>query len=233
MLRLVEADFTSPGKTDLRDRPPSGFLHVRHSDTLRSERDDLGLQVVTHQEEFVPLSAFGGMDGHFCRRQRKDQPSVAGIHGGESEDLAAEGAIGLRIFAVENHVSTKDHERFLSGSHNLCAIIDSRQQHPRRSIARLGMRPGEPTMATRRKASRRIPKAPRLRSPALGRKDVTRAEHNRIIDTLNERKKILDALGDAINQLRHQNDVQFKRIAQLQAEVDRLLQALDRRKLFT
>jgi len=100
-------------------------------------------------------------------------------------------------------------------------------------MARHGLRPGEWTMATRRKASRHIPKAARLRTSALGRKDVTRAEHNRIIDTLNERKKILDALGDALNELRHESDVQFKRIAQLQADIDRLMQALDRRKLFT
>src|SRR5258708_11394804 len=77
MRRLIQADFTSARKTDRCDRTPSGFLHVRHADTLLSECHDLGLQVVTHEIEFVSLTLFGRMNGHFCRRKREDQPSVA------------------------------------------------------------------------------------------------------------------------------------------------------------
>jgi hypothetical protein len=62
------------GKADLCDRTPRGFLHVRHADTLLSQCDDLGLQVVAHEMEFVPFNLFGGMNGQFCRRQREDQP---------------------------------------------------------------------------------------------------------------------------------------------------------------
>jgi len=49
----------------------------------------------------------------------------------------------------------------------------------------------------------------------MQRIDVTRAEFNRVIDLLNER-------GQILNDLRHNQDVQFRRIAQLQAELDRL-----------
>jgi len=58
----------------------------------------------------------------------------------------------------------------------------------------------------------------------LKRTDVTRAEYNRIIETLNERNEIL-------NGLRHNSDVQFQRIAQIQADVDLIKRALERLKL--
>ena len=61
----------------------------------------------------------------------------------------------------------------------------------------------------------KIPKAQRL--------DVTRAEFNRAIDILNER-------GQIISDVRRDLDVQFKRIAQLQAEVDALVRQLGRLK---
>src|SRR6266478_1624788 len=109
MLRLIQADFTSAGKTDLCDRTPSGFLHVRHTDTLLSECHDLGLQVVTHEIEFVPLTLVGRVNGHFCRREREDQPPVASVYRGKSKGVPAEGTISRRILAIENDMRTKDH----------------------------------------------------------------------------------------------------------------------------
>src|SRR2546425_2758783 len=109
MLRLIQADFTSAGKTDLCDRTPSGFLHVRHTDTLLSECHDFGLQVVTHEIEFVPLTRVGRVNSHFCRREREDQPPVASVYRGKSEGVPAEGTISRRILAIENNMRTKDH----------------------------------------------------------------------------------------------------------------------------
>jgi hypothetical protein len=51
--------------------------------------------------------------------------------------------------------------------------------------------------------------------------DVTRAEFNRIIDLLNER-------GDILNSLRHNQDIQFRRFAQIQAELDQIKRAWER-----
>lgn len=56
----------------------------------------------------------------------------------------------------------------------------------------------------------RIRKSPRLRSP---RAVVTRAEFNKLIDRLNERGAIIDGIQREL-------DVQFKRIAQIQVELD-------------
>ena len=82
----------------------------------------------------------------------------------------------------------------------------------------------------RHHSPRHIPKAPRLRA-SLRRKDVTRAEYNHIINVLNDRKKVLDAFGDAIIDLRHVLDVQFTRIAQMQADVDGIKSAWTKVKL--
>jgi len=110
MLRLVETDFSSTGKPDLAHRTPPGFFHVRATNALLSKSGYLGVEIVTHEKEFMPTILIGGMNGHFCRRQRKDQPSVASIHRWKSEHVPKEGAISRRIPAVDDHVRTKDHE---------------------------------------------------------------------------------------------------------------------------
>jgi archaellum component FlaC len=61
--------------------------------------------------------------------------------------------------------------------------------------------------------------------------DVTRGEYNRIIDTLNERAIMLNEFRNAINALQQASEVQFKRIAQIQAQVDRLNRAWSRAKM--
>jgi hypothetical protein len=78
---------------------------------------------------------------------------------------------------------------------------------------------------------RRIRKARPLGRSSLNRKDVTRAEYNHIIDTLNERAAILNEFRDAINALKQNSDIQFKRIAQLQADFDQIKQAWTRTKI--
>jgi hypothetical protein len=87
-------------------------------------------------------------------------------------------------------------------------------------------------MAKRKKSSsRRIPKARRVTRSRMSRKDVTRGEYNRIIDTLNERNVILNALREAIERLEHGYAVQFKRTAQIQADLDEIKIAWARLKI--
>jgi hypothetical protein len=71
---------------------------------------------------------------------------------------------------------------------------------------------------------RRVKRAKRI--PLGSRVDVTRAEFNRVIEILNER-------GAILNDLRHNHEIQFKRIAQIQAELDEIKRALERVKLPT
>jgi len=74
-------------------------------------------------------------------------------------------------------------------------------------------------MATRR----RIASAPRIAGSRLTRTDVTRAEYNHIIEVLNQR-------GEIINDLRRELEVQFKRMAQMQSELDEIRRAWVRTK---
>jgi hypothetical protein len=60
--------------------------------------------------------------------------------------------------------------------------------------------------------------------PVSRRIDVTRAEFNRVIAQLNERTEI-------INDLRHNQEMQFQRLAQLQAELDLIRRAWERVRL--
>jgi hypothetical protein len=60
---------------------------------------------------------------------------------------------------------------------------------------------------------RRPPKARRIKRSNLTRRDVTRAEYNGIIEVLNQQGEIVDGL-------RRELEVQFKRIAQMQSELD-------------
>jgi hypothetical protein len=69
---------------------------------------------------------------------------------------------------------------------------------------------------------RRIRKA--QRPPKSKRVDVTRAEFDRVIDLLNQRGLIL-------NDLHHNLEIQFKRISDMQADIDRLKGLLDRKPL--
>lgn len=63
--------------------------------------------------------------------------------------------------------------------------------------------------------------------------DVTRREYNRIIDTLNQRNKTVNDLRDGVNGLQQASDIQFKRIAQIQAELDGIKGAWERVKTVT
>lgn len=66
----------------------------------------------------------------------------------------------------------------------------------------------------RRTPVRRLKKSVRRLDP-LKRVDVKRSEFNRLIETLNER-------GPVLSDLVHNQEIQFKRIAQLQADLDAL-----------
>jgi hypothetical protein len=79
-------------------------------------------------------------------------------------------------------------------------------------------------MLTKSRQLRSLPRIPKSRRIA-----VTRTEFDRVIDILNERGEILreyraalDEHRIGLDQIRRDLEIQFKRIAQLQEEVDRL-----------
>jgi len=71
-----------------------------------------------------------------------------------------------------------------------------------------------------RRRGNRIPRIPKARQTG-----VSRDEFNRVIEMLNQRGKVLEEYGNALTTIRRDLDVQFRRIAQLQAELDQIKQA--------
>jgi hypothetical protein len=69
----------------------------------------------------------------------------------------------------------------------------------------------------KRRLGRGFPRIPKSR-----RIDVSRGEFNHVIDLLNERRKALLQDREDLNHVLRELDIQFKRIAQLQFEVDEL-----------
>ena len=70
------------------------------------------------------------------------------------------------------------------------------------------------------------PSKRRMRTvPKRRRGEIRREEFNRLIDILNERGEILIRLVQEQHRLLQDQQIQFKRIAQLQAELDILKQA--------
>jgi hypothetical protein len=86
-------------------------------------------------------------------------------------------------------------------------------------------------MAKRRKVSPGdIPKVHPIKRSRMSRVDVTRGEYNRIIDILNERNAVLNAIRDAIQRLEQADAVQLHRTGQIQLELDEVKRAWARIK---
>jgi hypothetical protein len=110
MLRLVETDVAAAGELDPGDRTPASFLDIGARHAFLRKRGRLGLQVVTHEIEFLPVILLVRMERDFSGRQSKNEPSMAGIYGTEAKDIPKERAVSCRVFAVHDDVRTEDHE---------------------------------------------------------------------------------------------------------------------------
>jgi hypothetical protein len=80
----------------------------------------------------------------------------------------------------------------------------------------------------RKSTGRSIPKARRVKRSRQRRVDVTRAEYNAIIDVLNERNVILNALREAIQRLERFDEVQLHRTGEIQMELDALKRTFEK-----
>ena len=56
----------------------------------------------------LTLFAVGGVNSGFCGRQGKDEPAPTGVHRGKIENVAKEGAVGLRVVAVEEDMGARN-----------------------------------------------------------------------------------------------------------------------------
>ena len=77
------------------------------------------MEIVAHQvqhraQQCMPRMvlrkiAFKRMDPCFGRWHGEDQPTLAGVDRAKAQHIPKKGAVGLRIFAVQQEMSAKDH----------------------------------------------------------------------------------------------------------------------------
>src|SRR6202044_1812681 len=79
-------------------------------ETLAVHVGDERVNVVAHQIKLVDVILLGGVHRHFCGWQREDQPAVTGVGVAVLQNVAEEGAVGVGVLAVEDDVSSMDHD---------------------------------------------------------------------------------------------------------------------------
>src|ERR1035441_7546739 len=55
------------------------------------------LQVIAREVQLVQVVLLGRMKRRLCRRQRKNEPAVTGVHRGAFPDIAKESAVAFRV----------------------------------------------------------------------------------------------------------------------------------------
>src|SRR3954449_8003665 len=124
MFRFVKAQLGSAGQLDRAQQAPAlvvdgGRLDAACSELLCRRRD-----VVAHQIQLGRVGA--GVDGELGRRQGEDQPAAAGVDVLELQNVAEEGAVGVRVLREQDRVGTGDHARIFL----LAALPRGRRARP-------------------------------------------------------------------------------------------------------
>src|SRR6266550_4974550 len=110
MLWLIETELATTGQSDHGERSPRRVLHFRTMNSLGIERRHDCRQVVAHQIKLVLIILVTRMTSHFRRRQRENQPPMAGVDLMKAEHILEKRAIGFRVFTVKNYVCAIDHK---------------------------------------------------------------------------------------------------------------------------
>jgi hypothetical protein len=121
---LIEAEFTAAGQLNGGTKAPRFFGDLCAADVAGLEESDLVAKVVTHQVKYgaektvtgvkLRLAVVSGMHGDLGRREFEDEPTVANVDVGETENVAKKGAVGFRIDAIKKDVSAHNHAASLS-----------------------------------------------------------------------------------------------------------------------
>jgi hypothetical protein len=123
--RLVEEDLDAAGQQHRRCDTEALLLRLAAElDPLRAQLGHRLLQVVAHQADLVLRRAIRGMDAHFRRWEREDQPARMILDVLPLEHVAQRGSHRLCLRRVQEHVRRHDrHQRFFTSAASL--VIDS------------------------------------------------------------------------------------------------------------
>jgi hypothetical protein len=107
---FVESELATAGQPERRHQAEALVADLlRELDTLSAKLLDRRAHVLAHQIELVMGIFVGRVSGELGGRKGEDQPSAAGINRGETEHVAEEDPIRLRIRGENDRVNTGDH----------------------------------------------------------------------------------------------------------------------------
>ena len=109
MLWLIKMEIAPARQPDFGDGSPPGFLNSRAGHFFGGKRRHFGLEVIAHQIKGMTAVGLGRVERRLRRRQGEDQPAVPGVHMRKSQHVAEEGAIGLGIGRIDDHVGARNH----------------------------------------------------------------------------------------------------------------------------
>src|SRR5262249_14564649 len=112
MARLIDTQLSAAGKSDLREQAPTQVLNRAGCNALLFQLLDEGLDIVAHEIKLMNVVLLRGMYCNLCWRQSEDQPAASNIDVRKMQHIAQECAVRLRIRAVNDRVSTRDHKVF-------------------------------------------------------------------------------------------------------------------------
>src|SRR5947199_8249056 len=95
VMRLVKAEVAAAWKAYCRQETPSLVTDGPARDPFLAETGNLRPHVVAHEIEFMLAIALRGMTGELRGRCRKEQPSTAGVDGGNAKHVFEEGPVGF------------------------------------------------------------------------------------------------------------------------------------------
>lgn len=105
----VDAQFSAARQCQVREQAPRQALNRLALEASVPELRDERFDVIAHEVELVHAVRTRRMNGDLGGRQAEDQPAVADVHVRELQHVAQEGAIGLRLSAVDDRVGADDH----------------------------------------------------------------------------------------------------------------------------
>jgi hypothetical protein len=114
MFGLVKAHAPAARQRNRGDRSPAGFHDFSAGDAFRVQRLDFGRQIVAHQIQLMSIIISGGMERRFGGGERENKPSVTGVDGWKSKDIAEEGSVRIRVRGVNHRVSAIDHQTIIN-----------------------------------------------------------------------------------------------------------------------
>src|SRR5215475_10867235 len=115
VLRLIDSQLAAAGQRECGQQTTALVLDRTGRRARGRKLVDDRPDIVTHQVDLMPAVLLGWMYSDFRGRKCKDQPAATGIHVGETQHVAQEGAIRIGVLAVDDGMRATDHRPYLHG----------------------------------------------------------------------------------------------------------------------